>query len=244
MTPETQAAAARISAWLDADDPSVTPDAIVSEFDYAGDHFELRHADLRLLLAAVYERGEPCDGERCEEGGGLHCHRCAEVEADKLLAERNELRDRIANARSEIAKRDTVATLTMRPGFSDVCDALAAVETRLLDPADAPIDDATETRIEWANLMRFADGSEEITHPVGETLARERRRRFPKLHIALLRREVRYGPWTNGETGSAVTARHRPLTDEPCDVILTERGRQAVIDYRAIRREQHPRPRT
>lgn len=112
-----------------------------------------------------------------------------------------------------------------------------------LDPTEQPTDEATETRTEWANLMRFADGREEITHPVGETLARERRRRFPKLHVALLQREVRYGPWTNGETGSAVTARHRPLTDEPCDVTLTERGRQAVLDYRAIRREQHPRPR-
>lgn len=34
--------------------------------------------------------------------------------------------------------------------------------------------------------------------------------------------------------------RARPLTDEPCGVIPTPRGRQAVLEYRAIRREQHP----
>lgn len=37
------------------------------------------------------------------------------------------------------------------------------------------------------------------------------------------------------------TTRHAPLTDELCGVVPTEAGTAAVLDYRAIRREQHPR---
>lgn len=35
--------------------------------------------------------------------------------------------------------------------------------------------------------------------------------------------------------------RHQPLTDEPCGVIPTPRGRQALGAYRDIRQQQHPR---
>lgn len=35
--------------------------------------------------------------------------------------------------------------------------------------------------------------------------------------------------------------RHRPLTDEPCGVIPTPAGTATVLDYKAIRRQQHPR---
>lgn len=36
-------------------------------------------------------------------------------------------------------------------------------------------------------------------------------------------------------------SRHKPLTDEPCGVIPTPRGRQVVNAYRAHRTEQHPK---
>jgi len=35
--------------------------------------------------------------------------------------------------------------------------------------------------------------------------------------------------------------RHKPLTDEPCGVITTQRGRQLVDEYRAHRTRQRPR---
>lgn len=57
--------------------------------------------------------------------------RAAVTEAEE---ERDELRTRIGNARAEIARQDTAATLAMRPGYCDVSDALAAVETHLVDP--------------------------------------------------------------------------------------------------------------
>jgi hypothetical protein len=51
-------------------------------------------------------------------------------------------------------------------------------------------------RVEWATRMRWpSDGSEEIGHPIGESLARSRATDCPKLHVALLRRMVTYGPW-------------------------------------------------
>ena len=38
--------------------------------------------------------------------------------------------------------------------------------------------------------------------------------------------------------------RHNPLTDEPSGVIPTPRGHQAALDYRATRRQQHPKAAT
>lgn len=61
-----------------------------------------------------------------------------ENEAEALEAERDELRARIGNARSEIRTQDTAATIARNPGFSDVCAALAAVETHLVDPEHRP----------------------------------------------------------------------------------------------------------
>jgi hypothetical protein len=50
----------------------------------------------------------------------------------------------IADARHEIATQDVRATNAMRPGFSDVCDALAVVETHLVDPEYRPADTRPE----------------------------------------------------------------------------------------------------
>lgn len=69
------------------------------------------------------------------------------AEIDRLtaaLAERDDLRARIGNARAEIARQDTAATFAMRPGYCDVSDALAAVETHL-KCGDMP-DPATRTK--------------------------------------------------------------------------------------------------
>jgi len=55
-----------------------------------------------------------------------------------VLAECDDLRGRIGNARAEIARQDVAATNAMRPGSGDVCDALAAVETHLVDPEYRP----------------------------------------------------------------------------------------------------------
>lgn len=40
---------------------------------------------------------------------------------------------------------------------------------------------------------------------------------------------------------AAAADRHQPLTDQPCGHVPTDRGRQAVLDYHAIRRQQNPR---
>lgn len=43
---------------------------------------QLRAENEQLL----HRLANPCDGEDCEGGGAIHCHRCAEAEADKLQA--------------------------------------------------------------------------------------------------------------------------------------------------------------
>lgn len=92
LTPSLAEAAAEVAAWTRAmagrtmngwDFTSVGPDP---------DFPRLRLRSLRVLAEHAYATGEPCDGERCEDGGAAHCHRCAEVGADKLLAERDRLR--------------------------------------------------------------------------------------------------------------------------------------------------------
>lgn len=55
-----------------------------------------------------------------------------------VLAECDDLRGRIVNARAEIARQDVAATKAARPGFSGVCDALAEVETHLVAPEYRP----------------------------------------------------------------------------------------------------------
>jgi hypothetical protein len=58
-------------------------------------------------------------------------------------------------------------------------------------------------RVEWATRMRWpSDGSEEIGHPIGESLARSRVADYPKLHVALLRRTVTPGPWVEVPVGA------------------------------------------
>ena len=66
--------------------------------------------------------------------GAASARRAAEL-AEEVI----ELRTRIGNARSEIARQDAAATHGMRPGYCDVSDALAAVETHLVDPEYRPV---------------------------------------------------------------------------------------------------------
>lgn len=90
LTPSLTEAAAEVDAWtraMAADAPS-GHDILIA----GPDGSRLRLRSLRALVAHVYATGEPCDGERCEDGGAAHCHRCAEVDADNLLAERDRLR--------------------------------------------------------------------------------------------------------------------------------------------------------
>jgi len=58
------------------------------------------------------------------------------------VRERDEARARIAGAHTEIRRQDVAATEAMRPGYCDVSDALAAVETHLVGPGYRPAPDA------------------------------------------------------------------------------------------------------
>lgn len=40
---------------------------------------------LKRIAELEHWLANPCDGERCEQGGAAHCHRCAEAESDSLL---------------------------------------------------------------------------------------------------------------------------------------------------------------
>lgn len=65
-----------------------------------------------------------------------------------------------------------------------------------LQPSTASGEGQDPPRVEWATRQRWPqDGSEEITQPVDETMARNRMRLLPLMHVALLRRTVTYGPW-------------------------------------------------
>lgn len=91
LTPSVAEAAAEVTAWtqaMAADAPS-GHDVLIAGTDGP----KLRLRSLRVVTEHAYATGAPCDGETCEAGGAAHCHRCAEVEADKLLAERDRLRE-------------------------------------------------------------------------------------------------------------------------------------------------------
>jgi len=128
--------------------------------------------------------------------------------------------------------RGAISTLRsegLRLTAADLRTVLAA-----LDPA--------ETRTEWATRQRWpSDGTEQITDPVEEWLARRRVTQYPAMHPALMHRRVSYGPWIEGEPEPAPTTRHAPLTDEPCGVIPTPAGTTLADAYRAHRTEQRPR---
>jgi hypothetical protein len=54
-------------------------------------------AELRAENEQLRHRlANPCNGEDCESGGDGHCHRCAEAEADKLLAAVKRVRELVA----------------------------------------------------------------------------------------------------------------------------------------------------
>ena len=92
LTPSVAEAAAEVDAWTRA-----MADRAINGWDFVSigpgpDLPRLRLRSLRVLTEHAYATGPVCDGTNCEQGGAAHCHRCAEVEADKLLAERDQLR--------------------------------------------------------------------------------------------------------------------------------------------------------
>lgn len=93
LTPSVAEAAAEVHAWTRA-----MAERAVNGWDMTfvapgPGSVPLRLRSLRVLAEHAYATGAPCDGQRCEQGGAAHCHRCAEVEADKLLAERDQWRE-------------------------------------------------------------------------------------------------------------------------------------------------------
>ena len=152
---------------------------------------------------------------------------------------------------------DSNAVRALLAERDQLAEKLAVAVRTIAELAEA----TTETRIEWATLQHWpSDGTEEITSPVEESLARRRITNYPKMHTALMHREVHYGPWIQGEpvsdpvsvgqhaaadaieelTHDWLAQRHRPLTDAPIDRIPTPAGRRLVDDYRAHRTQQHP----
>ena len=144
--PTPDEAAAALQAVLDAEgrrcgcDPELYDDSdfigFVSDTNGRG-HREVRGAAIRVLLAErkqLHRRlANPCDGESCEAGGAAHCHRCAEAEADKLLAERDALRARIAAAEAQVAKHFQIASRYVGEGstWAITAQALHAVDRAL-----------------------------------------------------------------------------------------------------------------
>jgi hypothetical protein len=123
-------AAQRIEKWLE-----LRKDGITIPDQWTPDD------DMRTVLAAFHERGEPCDGQRCNSGGALHCHRCAEVESTQLLGERNRLReqltaeslraDRAENARDQVGEMLHAAQErlgSIRNGVAHIQQLAAATE--------------------------------------------------------------------------------------------------------------------
>lgn len=92
LTPSLTEAAAEVATWTRAMAARAANGWDFTSIGPAPDFPHLRLRSLRVLTEHAYATGEPCDGERCEDGGAAHCHRCAEVEADELLAERDRLR--------------------------------------------------------------------------------------------------------------------------------------------------------
>lgn len=82
-------------------------DFIGSVSDSQGrNHREVHGGAIRVLLAdrkqLLHLLANPCGGEDCETGGAGHCHRCAEAEADKLLAQRDRYRAEVARLDAEL----------------------------------------------------------------------------------------------------------------------------------------------
>lgn len=114
---------------------------------------------------------------------------------------------------------DVQAALDRLSAFAKACpdNVDVIVNLRPLEPAGDPIplhmgdlralldaaDPAEEESIEWATLQRWpSDGREQIVGPAPESHARYRRAKFP-MHVALMHRQVRYGPWIEGEPTAA-----------------------------------------
>ena len=195
-------AAEQVTAFLDALDQHLAdyPTA-VREAGYIATptwaDVALTAPTLRALAAHAYATGAPCDGQRCERGGAAHCHRCAEVEADKLLAERDQLRARLAAVRAATEEwhafalehrddPDHAAQAAWRAMAHALCCVLTAHDG---EPADAlpplgvvefPQDITDEEMTRWAAAWEAAQGPERpLTLDLGNRTATFRAKPWP-----------------------------------------------------------------
>ena len=105
LTPSLAEAAAEVDAWAMATAERAAGGWNFTAFGLAPSFPVLRLRSLRVLVEHAYATGAPCDGERCENGGAAHCHKCAEVDADELLKGRDRLRAELAEERRHPARQ-------------------------------------------------------------------------------------------------------------------------------------------
>lgn len=113
--------------------------------------------------------------------------------ADRVDALAGELRGMIGRLQEHIDERareiaEPQIDAARQDGARIVAEQRAGIEA-MRDP-DEPRGEQWATRLRWPS-----DGSEEIMPSYGESLARSRVANLPKMHLALLRRTVTYGPW-------------------------------------------------
>lgn len=104
--------------------------------------------------------------------------------------------------------------------------------------------DPTPT-IEWGVRFRFDQvGETDVPYKTeeGARAAVPSSAAHSLLHRFVVRRPDDVSAWIEGEPAAEPT-RHAPLTDDTSGAHITPAGRAAVLDYKAIRREQNPRPR-
>jgi multidrug resistance efflux pump len=95
-------------------------------------------ADLEYLRRAALWLLDDDERLRIELAAANQRYETAYSALTEVQAERDEANRRIRSARTEIRHQDVAATVAMRPGYCAVSDALAAVETHLVDPEYRP----------------------------------------------------------------------------------------------------------
>ena len=218
LTPSVAEAAAEVHAWTRA-----MAERAVNGWDFTAigpgpELPRLRLRSLRVLAEHAYATGAPCDGQRCEQGGAAHCHRCAEAEADKLLAERDQLRDRLTAVRAATGEWHAFALryrdepdpgeqAAWRAMAHSLCCVLTALDG---EPADAahplgvvefPQDITDEEMTRWAAAWDAAQGPERpLTLDLGNRTATFRTKPWPPAHDAVARETAERTPHSEEST--------------------------------------------
>jgi len=107
LTPTATEAAAEVSAWAQGMAARAHNGWDMTFIGPSPSLPPLRLRSLRTLAEHAYTTGPPCDGESCEAGGASHCHRCPEAETDNLQAERDRLKQRVAQLEADLAQAAT-----------------------------------------------------------------------------------------------------------------------------------------